>query len=1226
MIRRLMFHCLCNKTLSTEEHVVLGITDDQFNHFLLFTTVVHLVSIIFHWKQQLLEKLLKKSVNPVYIIPFHAFYIQDSKFTSTVNNWFWKIVEFGLLIRNYYFKVVSSKEVAKRHKHSAKELWRKAVTKATESHQPVHLRLPDHHSEWEPELCIQLLKIPAAQNYSAIRRILDKAPTKWVLEFLERDGFGALLNSLLSIGNRGYYSLADTYSQLQCVLCLRAVMNSPAGLQYIVKRRHYIRKLGGILQTQDKVVKLQVFELLCTLSMYSTEGHALVLDALNYFKTCHGRKYRLDLVVSELKTADNIAYKTTLVAFINCLLFGYPDLTQRSLLRCEFYSVGLKKVLEDLSKNKDEELQLQLAVFEEQKQKDENEVEPVLLEKVSDILLKKIVDTPESLALRLVLLKISQSEPSHPDSEHIRDILENVTSQTPSGTSSDSNCLDSVVDTSSHKSSTTVRPRRQTRETSVQTTLNSESKSRLISKSRLSLRRTTSSTQVELKNPPRTDPQKISSRRSQTSLDRVRKPEPVKPVLNSNSNSSSNSKPSSTPRRMGSSLTRLSGRNGLSTVAEQTNALRVKRIFVESSTQTSNVESTSMGVQVNYRCSRTVMDSSTQTNIVENFVCRCFASKNNEELLGVNVGSQDKNVQNSASVIPPPPPLPQSLSSHSRKSCYESNSNSTMTSIQHSFSPPPPPPPLPSSTPLPPPPPPLPTSPPSSSLPPPPPPLPVAINKCEPFIDAERNSQKIAANSKLAPNKNGGGPAPPPPPPPMSGYSTLPNRKPSTTGCVDFLLKKYNTLPKSNIKMRTLNWAKIPKQTIEKSVWSSVESDMPVLSVDFKKMEELFCQAPPPKKSSAAIVKKPQSPTINNRQSSTSIVNLLDDKRSFAVNIFLRQVKPNVDSLIEAIRSGSGVQTENLRALKRLLPEKQELADIKAHAKDDNLGEAEQFFLRLSGIPDYELTIQAMLHKEEFAERFSDATSQLDNVLSLCDFLINDASLKQFMTLVLQLGNYLNAGSYAGNAVGFKLSTLPRLSETRANKPRMTFLHYAVDVANTNNSSLLHFRHKAAYLRAMSKTPIPSIVEEVHTFVVAINEINKKLKASKLSSQFGEFFQNAKNQADELVKKVELMKDITVRLADHYCEDSTTFQLHECFMLFAEFFEKVNTVFIENEHMKRMEERNARIASEREKSDKRVAGRKGIVTKDEINMVDMLMQEIKGGIFKLRRSQGVEQP
>jgi hypothetical protein len=48
-------------------------------------------------------------------------------------------------------------------------------------------------------------------------------------------------------------------------------------------------------------------------------------------------------------------------------------------------------------------------------------------------------------------------------------------------------------------------------------------------------------------------------------------------------------------------------------------------------------------------------------------------------------------------------------------------------------------------------------------------------------------------------------------------------------------------------------------------------------------------------------------------------------------------------------------------------------------------------------------------------------------------------------------------GSYAGNAAGFKLNTLPKLLDTRANKPRMTFLHFVVQVAETNNKDALAF-------------------------------------------------------------------------------------------------------------------------------------------------------------------------
>lgn len=52
---------------------------------------------------------------------------------------------------------------------------------------------------------------------------------------------------------------------------------------------------------------------------------------------CHGRRYRFDLVVSELRTADTVTYQTTLMAFINCLILGQQEVSQRNNLRNELF-------------------------------------------------------------------------------------------------------------------------------------------------------------------------------------------------------------------------------------------------------------------------------------------------------------------------------------------------------------------------------------------------------------------------------------------------------------------------------------------------------------------------------------------------------------------------------------------------------------------------------------------------------------------------------------------------------------------------------------------------------------------------------------------------------------------------------------------------------------------------------------------------------------------------
>jgi len=40
----------------------------------------------------------------------------------------------------------------------------------------------------------------------------------------------------------------------------------------------------------------------------------------------------------------------------------------------------------------------------------------------------------------------------------------------------------------------------------------------------------------------------------------------------------------------------------------------------------------------------------------------------------------------------------------------------------------------------------------------------------------------------------------------------------------------------------------------------------------------------------------------------------------------------------------------------------------------------------------------------------------------------------------------MNHGSHAGNAEAFKLNSLLKLTDTRANKPRMNLMHFIVQV------------------------------------------------------------------------------------------------------------------------------------------------------------------------------------
>jgi len=53
------------------------------------------------------------------------------------------------------------------------------------------------------------------------------------------------------------------------------------------------------------------------------------------------------------------------------------------------------------------------------------------------------------------------------------------------------------------------------------------------------------------------------------------------------------------------------------------------------------------------------------------------------------------------------------------------------------------------------------------------------------------------------------------------------------------------------------------------------------------------------------------------------------------------------------------------------------------------------------------------------------------------------------------MGNFLNNGSYSGNAVGFQLKSLLTLSDVRTNKDATTLLHFVAKQAHDKKPQLL---------------------------------------------------------------------------------------------------------------------------------------------------------------------------
>uniref|UniRef100_A0A0B7ACP5 FH2 domain-containing protein n=1 Tax=Arion vulgaris TaxID=1028688 RepID=A0A0B7ACP5_9EUPU len=509
----------------------------------------------------------------------------------------------------------------------------------------------------------------------------------------------------------------------------------------------------------------------------------------------------------------------------------------------------------------------------------------------------------------------------------------------------------------------------------------------------------------------------------------------------------------------------------------------------------------------------------------------------------------------------------------------------------------PPPPPLPGmgGPPPPPPPPPL----PGMGGPPPPPPLP-----------------GMGGPPPPPPPPGMGGPPLPPPPPGIGG----PPRPPLLLGSAPAQRQSlhYITTPTPKHKMKTFNWSKIPAQSLnsDDSVWKEVLEMEDQVAVQYDKIEQLFCQ----KTEDTTKKEEPLKAKANTE------VNLLDMKRSMNANIFLKQFKGSHADIIQLIKDGDTVKigAERLRGLHKILPDKDEIEMIKNYDGDrSKLGNAEKFFSVLSELPGYKIRIEGMLLKDDFRTAIDSLKPNVEVVIRACNKLLEDTSLKGFLRFVLHAGNFINAGGYAGNALGFKVSSLNKLMDTRANKPRVTLLHYLVEEAGKEQDDVLSFADNMSQtLTEASRLTVDSLSSETRQLEGNVKQLKTQVSKSEneIQEYFAGFIKDAENEVNVMQGKLSEIKELTTKLAIHFCEPEKTFKLEECLNTFNTFCQKVKQCIKDNEQRKVQEERTEKRRLENEAMKANKGNKEPKIPQEEDGcIIDNLLKDIRKG-FKLRKA------
>ncbi|XP_012943896.1 protein diaphanous homolog 2, partial [Aplysia californica] len=276
-----------------------------------------------------------------------------------------------------------------------------------------------HHMDLDhsdPEFVVTVMAIPTVQTFSSVKKKLRTSNQEWMQGFLDNLGLERLLDCVDTFANKRVTALSDALILIECVECIRAVLNSKVGVSLLVQNSDYSRRLIKAMDTNNAMVKKQVVELLSALCMYSDDGHRLAMDALDTYKSMKQMRYRFSLIINELRTCEMTPYKTTLMAFINCILCASGELHERNKIRNEFVGLNLLDIIPDLRNLNDKELDIQCDVFDDFKHDDDEELAASFTESVDvtnhkelfDVIFEKVYNTPLSDKFLTILQTLLQ--------------------------------------------------------------------------------------------------------------------------------------------------------------------------------------------------------------------------------------------------------------------------------------------------------------------------------------------------------------------------------------------------------------------------------------------------------------------------------------------------------------------------------------------------------------------------------------------------------------------------------------------------------------------------------------------------------------------------------------------------------------------------------------------------------------------------------------------------
>ncbi|XP_027337871.1 formin-like protein 8 [Abrus precatorius] len=308
-----------------------------------------------------------------------------------------------------------------------------------------------------------------------------------------------------------------------------------------------------------------------------------------------------------------------------------------------------------------------------------------------------------------------------------------------------------------------------------------------------------------------------------------------------------------------------------------------------------------------------------------------------------------------------------------------------------------------------------------------------------------------SVSSSLA-TREGAAVTPPPGPPPLpkaSGFISSLKPPPAPKGKASIKNTKEAIVGESSrekvvgqTRLKPLHWDKVVANVDHSTVWDQINDGS--FRFDDELMETLFGYSTSYKTHER---NRSLSTLAKSNSNTPAQIFILEPRKSQNTAIVLRSLAISRKGILDALLDGQGLSVETLERLTKIAPTKEEEAKIiQFSGNPDKLADAESFlYYILKEVPTAFNRLKAMLFRSSYDCEVLQLKEHLQTLEMGCKELRTSGLFLKLLEAILKAGNRMNAGTSRGNAQGFNLSALGKLSDVKSTDGKTSLLHFIVE-------------------------------------------------------------------------------------------------------------------------------------------------------------------------------------